>query len=127
VDSIPAIFAVTPDPFIVYTSNIFAILGLRSLYFALAGVIGKFHYLKIGLAVILVFVGTKMLIVDIYHVPVLLSLAAVAGILGASVVASLLRPRDPKALGRWNRDAPPLWSLAQGATGFAFRPVLNLE
>jgi tellurite resistance protein TerC len=93
VDSIPAIFAVTTDPFIVYTSNVFAILGLRSLYFALAGVMDKFHYLKIGLGVVLVFVGVKMLLAHTaYKLDTLVSLAVVAGILAISVVASLLRP-----------------------------------
>jgi tellurite resistance protein TerC len=92
VDSIPAIFAVTTDPFIVFTSNIFAILGLRSLYFLLAGVIGKFHYLKIGLAFVLVFVGAKMLLVDVYKVPIGVSLLVIASILVLSVVISLLRP-----------------------------------
>jgi tellurite resistance protein TerC len=91
VDSIPAIFAVTTDPFLVYTSNIFAILGLRSLYFLLAGVIDKFHYLSLGLAVVLTFVGVKMVIVDFYHIPTLFSLAVVAGILAIAVVASALR------------------------------------
>lgn len=95
VDSIPAIFAVTTDPFIVYTSNIFAILGLRSLYFALAGVIDKFHYLKLGLSLILVFVGTKMLMADIYKIPVGIALAVVAGILGLSVLSSFLWPPKP--------------------------------
>jgi len=93
VDSIPAIFAITKDPFIVYTSNVFAILGLRSLYFALAGVMGYFHYLKIGLAVVLVFVGTKMLLVDVYKIPIALSLSVVGGILLLSVLASLIWPR----------------------------------
>ena len=78
VDSIPAIFAVTIDPFIVYTSNVFAILGLRSLYFLLAGVIDKFYYLKLGLSVVLAFVGTKMVIVDIYKIPVGFSLGVIA-------------------------------------------------
>lgn len=95
VDSIPAIFAVTLDPFIVYTSNVFAILGLRSLYFALAGVMDKFHYLKIGLGVILAFVGVKMLLAHTeYKIDTLISLGIVAGILTVSVVASLLRPRS---------------------------------
>jgi len=89
-DSIPAIFAVTPDPFIVYTSNVFAILGLRSLYFALAGVMDLFHYLKHGLAVVLVFIGAKMLIVDLYKIPIGTSLAVVGGILGIAVAASLI-------------------------------------
>jgi tellurite resistance protein TerC len=98
-DSIPAIFAVTTDPFIVYTSNVFAILGLRSLYFALAGMIEKFHYLKIGLSLILVFVGTKMLIAGVYKVPIWASLAAIVTLLGGTVLASWLRPvRDPLPL-----------------------------
>jgi len=93
VDSIPAIFAVTNDPFIVYTSNVFAILGLRSLYFLLAGVLDKFYYLKLGLSFVLAFVGTKMVIVDIYKIPVGLSLGVIASILAISVVVSLLRSR----------------------------------
>lgn len=97
VDSIPAILAVTRDPFIVYTSNVFAILGLRALYFALAGIMQLFHYLHYGLSLILVFVGTKMLISDIYKVPIGIALAVIAGILIVSVVASILRPR-PEAV-----------------------------
>lgn len=93
VDSIPAIFAVTTDAFIVYTSNVFAILGLRSLYFALAGVADKFHHLKMGLAAVLVFVGTKMLIVDLYKVPVAASLGVVAALLTTSVLTSLAFPK----------------------------------
>jgi tellurite resistance protein TerC len=93
VDSIPAILAITQDAFIIYTSNVFAILGLRSLYFALAGIMRLFHYLNYGLAAILVFVGIKMGLVDIYKIPVALSLCVVAGILLLSVVASLLCPR----------------------------------
>jgi len=89
VDSIPAIFAVTDDPFIVFTSNIFAILGLRSLFFLLAGVVDKFRYLKVGLAVVLVFVGSKMALVDLYKVPPLLSLVFIATVLVGSVLASL--------------------------------------
>ncbi|MBI5434433.1 MAG: TerC family protein [Planctomycetes bacterium] len=96
VDSIPAIFAITQDPFIVFTSNIFAILGLRSLYFLLAGVIHKFRYLKLGLALVLVFVGGKMLLADVYKVPVGASLAVIGGILGLSVLASLLRRPETK-------------------------------
>ncbi|HEX5941506.1 MAG TPA: TerC family protein, partial [Anaerolineales bacterium] len=91
VDSIPAIFAVTNDPFIVYTSNVFAILGLRSLYFLLAGVVDKFYYLKLGLSVVLVFVGIKMVMVDLYKIPVGLSLGVIASILAISVIASLWR------------------------------------
>jgi tellurite resistance protein TerC len=93
VDSIPAIFAVTRDPFIVFTSNIFAILGLRSLFFLLAGVMDRFVYLKIGLAVVLLFVGTKMVIVEFYKIPVGVSLGIVGLILTTSVVASLWRTR----------------------------------
>ncbi|HYP25883.1 MAG TPA: TerC family protein [Blastocatellia bacterium] len=93
VDSIPAIFAVTRDTFIVYTSNVFAILGLRSLYFLLAGVIEKFHYLKIGLAIVLTFIGVKMLLGAIeVHVPIAISLGVVAVVLTGSVIASLIWP-----------------------------------
>ncbi len=94
VDSIPAIFAVTTDPFIVYTSNVFAILGLRSLYFALAGVMNKFRYLKIGLGAVLAFVGVKMLLAHSpWKIDTLLSLGVIVLILAASVIASLLKPR----------------------------------
>jgi tellurite resistance protein TerC len=97
VDSIPAIFAVTRDPFIVYSSNVFAILGLRALYFLLADVIHRFHYLKLGLSVVLVFVGVKMLIADVYHVPVGLSLTIILTVLVSAVVASLVWPKAPGA------------------------------
>jgi tellurite resistance protein TerC len=97
VDSIPAIFAITRDPFIVFTSNIFAIMGLRSMYFLLAGVITKFVYLKVGLALVLIFVGAKMLLMDVYKVPILASLGIIAGILLASILASLLRPSSDKS------------------------------
>jgi len=90
VDSIPAIFAITTDPFIVYTSNVFAILGLRALYFMLAGVMQMFVYLKVGLSFVLCFVGAKMLVVDFYKIPIGISLGVVAGILILSVAASLL-------------------------------------
>ena len=92
VDSIPAIFAITTDPFIVFTSNIFAILGLRALYFLLAGMMGKFRFLKFGLGLVLAFVGAKMLISDIVHVPIGISLGVVAGLLAGSIGASLLFP-----------------------------------
>ena len=92
VDSIPAIFAVTRDPFIVFTSNIFAILGLRSMYFLLAGVVPKFRYLKIGLSLVLVFVGAKMLLADLIEIPIVCSLAAIAILLGGAGVASAWRP-----------------------------------
>jgi tellurite resistance protein TerC len=91
VDSIPAIFAVTDDPFIVYTSNVFAILGLRSLYFLLAAAMKRFRYLSLGLGLVLSFVGVKMLLSGIYALPISLSLAVVAAILGTAVAASLLR------------------------------------
>ena len=91
-DSIPAIFAVTTDPFIIYTSNIFAILGLRTLYFAIASIMHKFHYLKIGLSLILIFIGFKMLIIDLYKIPIVFSLSIIALILVASIVYSLAKP-----------------------------------
>lgn len=90
VDSIPAILAVTNDAFIVYTSNLFAILGLRSLYFALAGIIHKFRYLKHGLAVVLVFVGIKMIISEFYKIPVTVSLLVISAVITVSVIVSLL-------------------------------------
>ena len=94
VDSIPAIFAVTTDPFIVYTSNVFAILGLRSLYFALAGVLDKFHYLKIGLGVVLTFVGVKMLLAHTaWKIDTLVSLGVIVLTLATSVVLSLVWPK----------------------------------
>ena len=89
VDSIPAIFAVTDDPFIVFTSNAFAILGLRALYFMLAGMIHRFVYLRIGLAFVLAFVGIKMLVSSVYHIPIWLSLAIIALAIVVSIVASL--------------------------------------
>ncbi|MBY0576458.1 MAG: TerC family protein [Gallionellaceae bacterium] len=93
VDSIPAIFAITTDPFIVFTSNIFAIMGLRALYFLLADVADRFHLLKYGLAMVLTFIGAKMLIAPWYHVPVVASLAIVTVLIGASVIASLAATR----------------------------------
>ena len=92
VDSIPAIFAITTDPFIVMTSNIFAILGLRALYFLLADMASRFHLLKYGLAIVLCFIGTKMLIVEWFKIPVGISLAVVGIVLTLSIVASVLRP-----------------------------------
>jgi len=93
VDSIPAIFAITNDPFIVYTSNVFAILGLRSLYFALEGVINKFPYLRYGLAIILIFIGIKMLLVDVFKIPVVASLAVIALILTVSILWEKIFPK----------------------------------
>lgn len=99
VDSIPAILAISDDPFIVYTSNVFAILGLRSLYFALAGIEGYFRFLKYGLSAVLVFVGIKMCIMDFYKIPVEISLIVIVFILGISMVASLVisKPADKGA------------------------------
>ncbi len=98
VDSIPAVLAVSRDPFIVFTSNIFAILGLRSLYFVLAGVVQKFRYLKLGLALVLVFVGAKMTIVDILKIPVGVSLAVVAVLITGAILSSLLVDGRRRAL-----------------------------
>lgn len=106
VDSIPAIFAITRDTFIVYTSNVFAILGLRSMYFLLAGVVEKFRFLRIGLAIVLTFIGIKMLLGAVsVHIPILFSLAVVALVLAGSVVASLLIP-PPEDVPKLNIDLP---------------------
>ncbi len=93
VDSIPAIFAITEDPFIVLTSNVFAVLGLRALFFLIAGMADRFHLLNYGLAAVLIFIGVKMLIVDIWKVPIGISLGMVALLIGSSLVASRLLPR----------------------------------
>ena len=92
-DSIPAIFAVTRDSFLVYTSNVFAILGLRSLYFVFADAMRRFTYLQAGLAVVLCFVGVKMILSDLYHIPTALSLAVIAFVLGLTIIASIWRQR----------------------------------
>lgn len=97
VDSIPAIYGITSDPFIVYTSNIFAIMGLRSLFFLLAGAMGIFHYLKLGVAIVLVFVGIKMTIAGFYPIGINASLATVFGILTLSILASLVKNRRERA------------------------------
>ena len=97
VDSIPAIFAITLDPFIVLTSNIFAILGLRAMYFLLANMKDKFHLLNYGLAIILIFIGTKMLLLDVYKIPVYVSLGVVITVLAASMILSLKIP--PRSAG----------------------------
>ena len=94
-DSIPAIFAVTEDPFIVFTSNIFAILGLRALYFLLADVADRFHLLKYGLALVLMFVGTKMLIVDWFKIPVAVALGVVAAIIATAMILSVAISPEP--------------------------------
>ena len=105
VDSIPAVFAITTDPFIVFTSNVFAILGLRALYFLVAGVMDRFHYLRAGLSFVLVFIGAKMLLEEVYAVPVAYSLAVVATAILLSVGASLVWPR------REPRPGPPVDDL----------------
>jgi tellurite resistance protein TerC len=107
-DSIPAIFAITQDPFIVFTSNIFAILGLRSLFFLLAGMVEKFSYLKVGLSAVLVFVGAKMTLVDVVKVPAFVSLGVIALLIGGSVVLSLLKARSHEGakLGEHGPSAP---------------------
>jgi tellurite resistance protein TerC len=106
VDSIPAIFVVTQDPFIIYTSNICAVLGLRSLYFLLANVVHRFVYLRAGLALVLALIGVKMLIADFWHMPTWMSLTAVLCILTVSVVASLFaRPRTPPAAAQQGVDS----------------------
>jgi tellurite resistance protein TerC len=107
-DSIPAIFGVTRDPFLVYSSNVFAILGLRSLYFVLAGVIGKFHLLRYGLSLVLAFVGVKMLLSELYKIPIGIALGTVALILLGSVVLSLLiPPRAASEPAQGAEGAPP--------------------
>jgi tellurite resistance protein TerC len=98
IDSIPAVLAISHDPFIVYTSNAFAILGLRALYFLLSGIVGMFRYLKLGVSVVLVYVGIKMLLSHVYTIPILVSLGIVGGILALSILASLIRRgRSPEA------------------------------
>ena len=98
-DSIPAVLAITREPFIVYTSNVFAILGLRSLYFALAGMIEVFHLLRYGLSVILIFIGVKMLVSHYVKIPIGIALGAVAGVLLMSIVLSLIFPKKAKVAG----------------------------
>ena len=97
VDSIPAIFAITSDPFIVLTANVFAILGLRALYFLLADLADRFHLLAYGLALVLVFIGTKMLLLDVYKIPIGVALGVTAGIIAVSIAASLLRSSGHKS------------------------------
>lgn len=111
VDSIPAIFGITRDPFLVFTSNIFAILGLRSMYFLLAAVIEKFYLLKYGLAVILSFIGVKMLGEKFYHIDILLSLGIVLGTLALSIAASMIWPKPEEAPEPMRPDAKPTGSI----------------
>jgi tellurite resistance protein TerC len=108
-DSIPAILAITLDPFIVYTSNVFAILGLRALYFALAGMMRLFHHLHYGLSAILIFVGTKMILADIYKIRVSIALSLIAVILLISIIASMIHPQKEKK--PWKRDNHPFFSF----------------
>jgi tellurite resistance protein TerC len=116
VDSIPAVFAVTRDPFIVFTSNIFAILGLRSLYFLLANVVERFTYLKPALSAVLVYVGVKMLIADFAHIPPAISLAVIASILGIAVVASVVKARREAAAEAAARPPPMVPERERAAT-----------
>jgi tellurite resistance protein TerC len=116
IDSIPAIFAVTQEPFLVYTANVFAILGLRAMYFLLAGVVHRFVYLKYGLAAVLVFVGAKMMLVDVYKVPVLASLAVIAVLIGGAIAMSLRRGGQAKST---DSPATPGASLPSGAASAA--------
>jgi tellurite resistance protein TerC len=111
VDSIPAIFGITRDTFIVFTSNIFAILGLRSMYFLLAAVVERFYLLKYGLAIILSFIGVKMLGESFFHVPILLSLGIVLGLLALSIVASMIWPQPEFAPEPLRPDATPTGSI----------------
>jgi tellurite resistance protein TerC len=104
IDSIPAVFAITRDPFIIYTSNICAVLGLRSLYFLLAKMIHRFVYLKSGVSIVLAFVGAKMMLRDVFEIPTLLSLGFVVGVLGATIVISTIVTRRNGAV---SRDSTP--------------------
>jgi tellurite resistance protein TerC len=113
VDSIPAIFAITTDPFIVLTSNVFAILGLRAMYFLLAGMHERFHLLSYGLAMVLMLIGAKMLLVDVYKIPVVWSLAATAGIFACTIVLSLMIPSRDEA----PRGAYPFAAKKKDAVG----------
>jgi tellurite resistance protein TerC len=134
VDSIPAIFAITTDPFLVYTSNVFAILGLRALYFLLARIIHRFHFLKLGLSIVLMFVGAKMLLTDVYKVPIGLSLGVIVLVLTTAVVASLLFPKAAEAHDPVVHDPPdegsssrmvrtqPLGNASDPPTGARFTP-----
>ena len=114
-DSIPAVFAVTTDPFIVFSSNLFAILGLRSLYFLLAGLIDRFVYLKLGLAALLVFAGLKILVGIVWHVPIALSLGVIVGILALAIVASVVATRRQEAELDSTAAPPPLRGPASPA------------
>ncbi|HYD63825.1 TerC family protein [Azospirillum sp.] len=114
-DSVPAIFAVTSDPFIVYTSNVFAILGLRSLYFALAGIIHRFAYLKYGLSLVLVFIGTKMVLIDVWKVPTALALGVTATLIAGSVVLSLIKTRSDNQAAASRAPQPDRIAVQEGS------------
>jgi len=103
-DSVPAVLAISLDPFVVYTSNVFAILGLRALYFALAGCMLIFHYLNHGITLILIFVGLKMLLTGIYEVPVGIALGVIAAILFGSMALSILKPPDKDGKAKTQRN-----------------------
>ena len=118
VDSIPAILSITRHPFIVFTSNIFAILGLRALYFAISGIMQLFAYLNYGLSLILVFVGVKMLIADFYKIPVGIALGTVGGILVLSIILSLLFPPKDKK----KNNSPPHFTRDQDNHRFFVMP-----
>ncbi len=124
VDSIPAIFAVTDEPFLVFTANAFAILGLRAMYFLLADLIHRFIYLKIGLAIVLVWVGVKMLLLDVFYIPTTVSLAVVAAIITVSIVASLraTRGQGRKAV---EADAAGSFRVASEAEMAELEPVFR--
>ena len=109
-DSIPAVLAISHDPFIVYTSNVFAILGLRALYFALAGAMEHFHYLRYGLAAVLSFVGCKMIIAEFYKIPIAVALGVVGGILGLTVLLSLWKPRPKPVVAEAEAPQPAAFS-----------------
>jgi len=123
VDSIPAVFAVTTDPFIVWTSNVFAILGLRALYFGLASIIHRFHYLKYGLSLVLVVVGMKMLLVDIYKVPTAVALGITVTLIGGSILISILKTRAGAAPGEAGGKAANWWMPGSPAKQAADDPV----
>jgi tellurite resistance protein TerC len=116
VDSIPAIFAVTRETFIVYAANAFSLLGLASLYFVLTGLIARFRYLNVGLAVVLVFVGAKMLLADLYEIPVYAALGVVVLTLAGAVAASLLRERAERGVGAGRRGAVATTTASSGPT-----------
>ena len=106
IDSVPAIFSVTTDTFLVFSSNAFAILGLRSLYFLLAGAVDKFRYLKPGLSALLIFAGLKILLADIVPIPIPVSLAIIVTILGVAIGASIIAERRDRALHQADRSGP---------------------